>query len=575
MDLVLFAELLVHADGCVSAAHLVEAIWPGRASTQPANPVNAVQVRVSRLRRWLRRVDPAAADTIRTSPQGYRLEVGTDAERFRALVREARRAREPQRAFDGLRAALELWRGQPFEGLSQTACVTEAAGQLTESYLAAVEEFAEVSLADGDGTGELARLGELVAAHPLRERLRAAYMLALAQAGQQAAALAVYQEGRDRLVVDLGIEPSSVLQEAHSRVLRKAVPGRKPEGREFLPRDIVSFAGREAELALLEAETPPAVAIWTVDGMAGVGKSALAVHAAHRLGSRYPDGRFYLDLRGHSPGEPMGTDEALDVLLNMSGGSGEPTNWLPDRTARWRARLATGRTLLVLDNAASAEQVRPLLPGSGSVLVLVTSRRRLVDLEGARPLSLDVLPHHSAVECFSRSVGDRRPLDEPDAVDEVVRMCGMLPLAIEVVGARLRHRPRWTVADIALRLSDESRRLYELDTAGWGVLSSFGESLRRLTTEQARLFRLLGLAPRGVFGPDVADVLFGFPDRAHRLLEELVDVHLLRTEAVGRYRLHDLVRRYALRLATELETPETLRIARRRIIAHRAASPAW
>ena len=240
--------------------------------------------------------------------------------------------------------------------------------------------------------------------------------------------------------------------------------------------------------------TADAVVITAIDGMAGIGKTALAVHAAHRLARRYPDGQLFCDLHAHTPGaQPVEPDVALERLLRMLG---VPPESIPDgldqRAARWRAELAGRRVLVVLDNASSAAQVRPLLPGSAACLALITSRRRLGVVEGATVLSLDVLPATEALELFAAVAGEGRAAAEPAAAAEVIELCGHLPLAIRIAATRLAHRPQWTVAAVARRLRAETDRLAELTLDDRGVGSAFALSYAQLEPAQQRMFQLVG-----------------------------------------------------------------------------------
>jgi DNA-binding SARP family transcriptional activator/tetratricopeptide (TPR) repeat protein len=319
-----------------------------------------------------------------------------------------------------------------------------------------------------------------------------------------------------------------------------------------LPYDLPDFAGRGGELARLLVPGPGAMVITAIDGMAGVGKTALAVHAAHRLADRYPDGRLFCDLHAHTAGAPAVTAEAaLERLLRMLG---VPPDAIPadldGRAARWRAELAGRRALVVLDNATSAAQVRPLLPGAPGCLVLVTSRRRLGVLDGAAVLSLDVLPPADAAALFAAIAGAGRAAAEPAAVTEVAALCGRLPLAIRIAATRLAHRPQWTVSELAGRLRAEPGRLAELTLTDRGVSSAFSLSYAQLRAAEQRMFRLLGLHPGADFDPYSAAALAGTtPAGAGAILESLVDAHLLQGLGAGRYRFHDLLRDYARDLA--------------------------
>ncbi|WP_351232289.1 tetratricopeptide repeat protein [Streptomyces sp. NPDC002133] len=303
--------------------------------------------------------------------------------------------------------------------------------------------------------------------------------------------------------------------------------------RNDLPHDITAFTGRRAELAALlgAARSTTMVAI---DGMGGVGKTALAVHGAHLLTADFPGGQLYLDLHGFTPGrEPVEPVEALRVLLAALGlPPGRMPDGLAERAALWRSELAARRAIVLLDNAADAGHVRDLLPGAGQSFVVITSRRRMVELDGVRPISLDVLPAQEAAELFVQSAGGARPGD----VGEVLRRCGNLPLAIRVAAARLRHRPAWTLDTLVERLREGELAVSDV----------FEMSLRQLDPAQRRMFRLLGLAS----GTDIcvygAAALAGIPlSNARGLLEELVDAHLIQEPTAHRYRLHDLLRQAA------------------------------
>ncbi|MFD3404026.1 ATP-binding protein [Kribbella sp. NPDC058693] len=303
--------------------------------------------------------------------------------------------------------------------------------------------------------------------------------------------------------------------------------------RNDLPHDVTAFTGRRAELdALLgAARTTQVVAI---DGMGGVGKSALAVHAAHLLTAEFPDGQFYLDLHGFTPGrERVEPAEALRVLLSALGlPLGRIPEGLAERAALWRSELATRRAIVLLDNAADADHVRDLLPGAGQIFVVITSRRRMVELDGVQPISLDVLPSEDAARLFVESAGGARPGD----VNEVLRRCGNLPLAIRVAAARLRHRPAWTLDTLVERLREGELAVSDV----------FEMSLRQLDPAQRRMFRLLGLVPGEDIDAYAAAALAGIPlANARSLLEDLVDVHLVQEPSAGRYRMHDLLRQAA------------------------------
>ncbi|MBO3746102.1 helix-turn-helix domain-containing protein [Streptosporangiaceae bacterium NEAU-GS5] len=303
--------------------------------------------------------------------------------------------------------------------------------------------------------------------------------------------------------------------------------------RNDLPHDITAFTGRREELAALLGAARN-TAMVAIDGMGGVGKTALAVHAAHLLTADFPGGQLYLDLHGFTPGrERVEPAEALRVLLTALGlPPGRIPEGVAERAALWRSELAMRRAIVLLDNAADAGHVRDLLPGAGESFVVITSRRRLVELDEVQPISLDVLAPEEAAELFVASAGGTRPGD----VGEVLGLCGNLPLAIRVAAARLRHRPAWTLGTLA-------ERLREGDLA---VSDVFGMSLRQLDPAQRRMFRLLGLVPGEDVDAYAAAALAEIPlGNARSLLEDLVDVHLLQEPAPGRYRMHDLLRQAA------------------------------
>ncbi|MEV6429514.1 tetratricopeptide repeat protein [Nocardia sp. NPDC051463] len=339
----------------------------------------------------------------------------------------------------------------------------------------------------------------------------------------------------------------------------------------FLPYDIPDFAGRSAELdRLIDSLDDTSVTIRAIDGMAGIGKTALAVHVAHRVAQRFPDGQLFIDLQAHSANsDPVPADAALEILLRQLRipDASIPTSTV-DRGALWRAELAGRRMVVVFDNAADADHVRPLLPSAGASLLLVTSRRRLVDLDGAQALSVDLLPADAAVGLFERIVG-ARAIAEPLAVLDVLQLCGFLPLAVRIAAARLQHRPRWTVEYLAGRLRDERRRLAELSTAERGVAATFALSYRQLEPPHQRMFRLLGLHPgRDIDAGAAAALADSSVDDAEMLLEDLLDAHVIAQHELGRYTFHELLREHARATAAEEETNDSRNVSRARLLEH-------
>ncbi|MFI7048570.1 AfsR/SARP family transcriptional regulator [Streptosporangium sandarakinum] len=574
----LLAALLLNPDRLVTMDVLIDVLWeenpPDTARRQLHNAINL-------LRRGLN----SAHSLLFTERHGYGIrasEAFFDVALFEQGVDDARRqARQGERALAirTLSAALDLWRGPALAGLTGQA-VENAAAKLNEQRLAARETLISLRLADSEGADLIPELTALVAENPLRESLRHKLISALYRAGRQSEALAAYEEARVLLATELGVDPGPDLRTLHSQILRNeleaaAPPPEPPAPSDTLPYEIADFIGRAKELERLldpaDGTDAPTVVITSIDGMPGVGKTALAVRAAHLLAERYPDGRIFVDLHGHTPGQrPLDPAAALDLLLRSIR---IPPELVPhdlvSRAARWRSELAHKRFLVVLDNAENDAQVRPLLAGTAGSSVLITSRRRLAALEGATSLSLDVLTDSEARELFRRIAGPERTEDFPDEVGRVVTLCGFLPLAIRIAASRFRHRPAWTLAYLVRRLSDERRRLAELSAGDRSVMAAFTVSYRHLGPAQQQAFRLLGLHP----GPDFDEyglaALMDVPvAEATDALEGLLDVHLLIQHDAGRFHFHDLIAQYA-RMRAEQEEPEQEReAARRRLDEH-------
>ncbi|MFJ5139765.1 BTAD domain-containing putative transcriptional regulator [Streptomyces sp. NPDC088707] len=558
------AYLLLHAGAAVSTDRLVDAMW---GPLPPDSARAQIQTTIAAIRRMLR---ASGNDRMLvTRPAGYVItpEPGQlDLDEFTGLIATSSAAPEdPVATVDRIRTALALWRGEPLADIT-AHYVQGARGRLNGQRLTAVERLAELELSLGRHDDLIDELSVHVAAHPLRERLCCRLMLALHRAGRQTDALDVARTFRSNLAEEQGLDPGHAFNKLEQDILRDAPDLRpppaaaqeKPRGGNFLPFDVPDFTGRDGELDGLTRQwagnSGAVVTISAIDGMAGVGKTTLAVHAGHRLADRFPDGQLFVDLQAHTAGQvPLDSGAALEVLL---GQLGVPAQQMPasvaDRAALWRSELAGRRVLAVLDNALGTEQIRPLLPGASSrALLLITSRRRLTDLDGAHALSMDVLPAADAVELFTAIVGERAAA-EPLAVLDVLQLCGFLPLAVRIAAARLHHRPRWTVAHLADRLGDQRRRLAELATSERGVAAAFTLSYQQLTPDQQRMFRLLGLQPGRDIGPEAAAALAGLPlDEAEALLEDLLDAHVLSQHQLGRYTFHDLLREHALATAAQ------------------------
>ena len=569
----LLAALAMAAGETVSVDRLATALWDGHL---PANARKAVQLYVARLRAEL------GADLMATSPAGYVLRAApdqVDALRLVRLLDAAASAADRAAELGLLDEALGLWRGTPFEDLRSPWLQASIAPQLVERYLAATERRIDLDIADGRAGQLVAELAELTIRHPLRESLWVRRLIVLELCGRRAEALEQYETVRSRLAEDLGADPGPELQGVHAGLLAGRTPatsGHDDENARWsipqqLPADIDGFTGRVGALQWVDERLGEdgRVVIAAIAGAAGVGKSALAVRAAHRHAARFPDGQLYVDLHGATAGlQPVEPLQVLGRFLRALGtrASAIPTD-VDEASAAFRSRVADHRLLVVLDNAADAGQVRPLLPAGPGCAVLVTSRVILSGIDGARHLRLDVLTSGEAIELLGEVVGQARIAAEAEAAADVVRRCGSLPLALRIAGARLSARPTWPVRAIAERLANAQRRLDELQFAEAGARASFAVS-----TEQARhsadpvdqaaaaAFGLLGVLDGPELSVAVVARLLDQPDTAaEQVLERLVDFQLLETPSPGRYRLHDLLRLYARELAEQ--HPERARSA--------------
>jgi DNA-binding SARP family transcriptional activator/tetratricopeptide (TPR) repeat protein len=599
---VLLAVLAMSAGRPVGADRLAGLLWDDDRPEHLRASLNTVVAR-------MRRMVPGAVVTV---GDGYLLDISpdhVDVLRFRRLAREAGGADDRASALGLFDRALDLWRGEPLADLGSAALARDVVPGLTDEYLSAVQRRADLRLEAGQGDRVIAELRELTARHPLREPLWGQLLRALAVAGRPAEAITEYHRARETLVARLGIDPSPELQGLYRRLLQAdrlgppaerlpdppagppllmpepsfAAPGLEqpepsppgdhaPQGDAAsgngpargalrrLPADTGVFTGRQAELMrLLElgegndgGRGPGAVVIWALDGMAGVGKTALAVHAAHRLAERFADGQLFIDLHGYTQGYPPRTaDQALETFLRTLG---IPPRQIPqsteERAALYRGRLAGTRTLIVLDNAADEAQVRPLIPGDAGCLVLITSRRKLKSLDDAHVVALDVLPDADAVTLLAAVAGPGRIAAGDRDAAEVVRLCGRLPLAVRIAGALLRSRPAWTLAHLTGTLHAARANLDSFSDGDRNLAAVFGLSRLSLGDDQGRLYRYLGLIP----GPEIdAYGAAALADTdlvtADRLLQGLVDHNLLLEPVAGRYEMHDLIRAHARTLA--------------------------
>jgi tetratricopeptide (TPR) repeat protein len=480
--------------------------------------------------------------------------------------------------------AVGLWRGRALADVPATPLVAAEADRLEESRIEALELRAEASLACGRHAEVVPEMRRLLADNPLQEKLWALLIRALYGAGRQAEALEVYEQARNRIADELGVDPGAGLRQLYHQILNADddQPGNPlaPADRgpvlapapvpAQLPADIPDFTGRSEQVDQLRElltgaggeDSPGAVRVVLVMGSGGLGKSALAVHAAHLLASQFPDGQLYANLLGAT--QPADPAEVLGRFLRDLGMHGHRIPLGEEElAAHFRTRLAGKQVLIVLDDARDAAQVIPLLPGSASCAVLVTTRNWLPELVGSVALDLEVLSPDEGRELFTRVVGAKRVAAEPAAADEVLAACVGLPLAIRIAGARLATRSAWSVRTLADRLADERRRLDELRVGNLAVRASFEVSFASLRREAADgagpagAFRLLGLWTGPWIRLPAASALLGESEVATGdALDALVDAHLLESLEPDRYGFHDLLRFYAADRARTQETEQ-------------------
>ncbi|WP_331969907.1 AfsR/SARP family transcriptional regulator [Actinophytocola sp.] len=588
---VILAFLLLEANQVVSIDNLVDALWdenpPNTARTQ-------VQISVSRLRKNLAGAGVSVA--IETKPPGYVLRVSggnLDAHVFTTTVAEARAIAMEGRTAEAanmLRAAAALWRGACLDGLPSRALRTRAL-RLDEERLSAIEDYLELELHLGRHRRLVGEITHLTHQNPLRERLRALLMIALYRSGRQAEALDVYREGREMLVDELGLEPGPELRLLENAIFAgdeslpftrtapvAAPPLRDPEPvppvsrvtcPHQLPADTADFVGHEAVLDAAEAVLTGdrrAVGIVVVTGRPGVGKSTVAAHLAHRVATgHFPDGQLYCDLRG-TRAEPSA---AFDVLGRFLGALGIPGPAIPadldGRSDMYRTVLTERRVLVVLDDATSERQVLPLLPGSSTCAVIVTSRARLTGVPGAHRVDLPVLDVDQSLALFAAVLGEDRVNAESAPAEALVATVGGLPLAVRIIAARLAARPHWTLASMVHRLASERHRLDELAHGEMTIRASLSLTHDGLDDRSRELFALLsqfeGPTLPGWLAGAVLDDDRRFPSD---LLEPLVDVQMLEVSSVAptgefRYRFQDMLRLFA-REKAETDIPPDRRV---------------
>ncbi|MDF9815639.1 AfsR/SARP family transcriptional regulator [Streptomyces sp. SPB162] len=609
---VVLAALLVRANEVVSVESLIDELWQ---DNPPRTATTTLQVYVSQLRKLLHSADPEhGRDTLLTRPPGYllRLEPGrldmTTFEELHARGRKALEAEDYVSAAELQQRAIAMWRGPLLSDTPHGPLLGGAAVRLTEARMTALDQRVRADLQLGRHRGLVAELQSLASEHPLREEFHAHLMVALYRTGRQAEALRTFGRVRRTLVDELAIEPGPRLQRLHRRILAgdaallsaggngggagsgsgsgsgsavaEAPAHAAPErafGTEFhavtsLPAADGSFTGRDtvlAEVGRLLRDAPAGTSV-AITGKPGVGKTALAVEAAHHSADAFPDGRIFLDLEP-DPGRPLGAADALTRLLRRAGTQVVLPAEAQDLQDALRDLLTDRRILLVLDNATSEAQLRPLLPATAGSTALITGRRLPAGLGGVRPVVLDALDPAESLLLFDALAGPGSAAAEPAAAAEIVELCGHLPLAVHIAAAQLRTRPHWTAGSLAARLRDERSRLTELRLGDLDVRGTLMVAYLDSSPAAQRAFRLLGLLPAGPFGLWAAAAVLGLEEgEAGRVVEHLVDGRLLEASVhdgprQGRYHFHPLLRILATELLAAEETPESARAATERM----------
>ncbi|MBA3780260.1 MAG: hypothetical protein H0X12_00155 [Nocardioides sp.] len=612
--------LMLSPGVAVTTVRLADAVW---GTAAPATAPHQVRKAVAQMRRSM----PGVEQFLLTDGHGYRLEVGPEESDLVAF--EARRARAVDLTSRGasdeeiipvLRSALELFRGPVAADVidlddTDSGLIRSAARVVEERRLALQKGLMRRRLRTAPANLAIGDLRDLVAQNPLEEELRAQLMLALYHSGRRADSLAEYGEIRTLLRDELGLDPHGKLNELHEAILRGKVDlpdalgtrGEEPEVRPVrttaasaahapveepapdtgtgpctLPHNVIDFVGRREEVDSLigMARTGPrdgGPVIICIDGMGGSGKTAVAVRTSYRLAADYPDGQLYVNLRGFSPGEePRETAEVLGLFLRSLGvEAARVPDDVDGRMVMWRSLMAEARVLLVLDNAAGEAQVQPLLPpGSGS-LALVTSRRRMPGIDGARVCSIGPMTDADSRALVTKVLGTERVEREPEATNELIEHCSGLPLALRLAAARLHSRPVWTIAHLVDRLDIREKRLVELRAGDRSVQSVLELSFDALTAAQQKLLRFLGLLPIGETDVHATAALLDTTlQDAESLLEGLLDANLLEQRQIGRYRLHDLIAAFAARLCSQdpaAPCPEERRAAVCRLLGYYVA----
>ncbi|MDQ3577683.1 MAG: NB-ARC domain-containing protein, partial [Actinomycetota bacterium] len=550
------AALAVDVGRVVPVERLVERVW---GADVPWSARATLHSYISRLRQALAGTDGVA---IERRSGGYALQAersAVDLHRFRHLCKRA--DADHTRAALLLAEALGQWHGEALTGLDGEWARAER-DRLGREQLSAQHDLVDARLRSGQGENLVVELSTRAGEYPLDERVAGQYMRALYQAGRAADALDHHQRVRTRLIEELGADPSAALQNLHRQILAAdASLVANAADEPFVPRQLPAppapFVGRHDELRRLDAvlhasDAAGTVAISVIAGTGGIGKTSLALHWAHRVRSRFPDGQLFVNLRGHSAGVPLSAGQALDELLHALGVDQADRPLRVDAAAAtYRSALADRRILVVLDDAVDVDQVRPLLPGTAGCTVVITSRNRfdgVVAREGARQIRLDVLAPEDALAVVGAVVGDARVADDEASARELVRLCGRLPLALRIAAAHLSTRPDQPVGDYVteLRTGDRLAALEPHGDPGSAVRTAIDLSYAAQAPDTRRVFRLLGLIPGpNTTAPAVAALAAVDLAVAERGLRTLAAAHLVEEPAASRYALHELLRLYA------------------------------
>lgn len=577
---IVIATLLLSANQVVTTDRLLGAIY---GEDLPPTSRSQAQIIISATRRLF--ASYSRDSVISTHARGYVIRVdggGLDAQQFDELVAEARKAREANRLDQAVacyRDALRLWRGPALDGID-SQLVRMAADRLDEQRIATNEDRIDLELQLGRHHELVGELTELTEEYPLREHLRGQLMLAMYRCDRTAEALQIYRQTRRTMIDELGIEPGDRLQQLEHAILTAdpaldldlharpvTIQPERVQAPNLLPTDIADFTGREEEIEQVYRHLIPpptgeqvrlAVPVVVIVGKGGIGKTSLAIHAAHGVAQHFPDGQLYADLHAGSS-HPVGPMQVLERFLRALGVAGSyMPEGLDERAEVYRNLLAGKKILIVLDDAVGEEQIAPLIPGNSTAGVMVTSRRRLGGLPGATHVAVSVFDADKSLDLLARIAGDVRVQAQSQAAAEVAAHCGHLPLALRIAGARLSARPHWSVQQLVDRLADETRRLDELRHGDMGIRSSISLTYDGTPEQPRQLFRRLALLELPDFPSWMSAALLDMPlEPAEDLLDDLVNAQLVETVdsesgVDSEYRFHDLIRVFAReRLAAE------------------------